>query len=403
MSRTVLLTLGRLPKALDIARALHAAGCRVLVAEPFKQHLTGASRSVARSFVVPAPVDDLEGYLAALLNIIVEEQVDDVLPVSEEILYVSLLRDRLPAKSRLHAMPFAALQSLHDKQAFVATCAAAGVAVPQTAAVGSSAAADLLASGRCVLKPVISCSGRGLRFLDPGVSQPQVDEPAIIQRFIAGQLISTFSLARAGQVQGTVVYRGAVMQGTVAVAFERLDLSPSVRDWIARVVEHTRFDGFVSFDLIEQPNGDVVGIECNPRATSGLHFVEPADLARWLLTPAAQSAVSRLADSSARVSQAPEAPSIGYRRERLLQQFYPCLTETQKSMFGRGDFRANLACLWAARDVSWHLADPWPALSMPWTSWPIIEQSVRRRCSFGEVAMLDLMWRPNLPSSGQLA
>ena len=57
---TVLLTLGRLPKALEVARALRGAGCRVIVAEPFRRHLTGASRAVARSVVVPSPVADRE-------------------------------------------------------------------------------------------------------------------------------------------------------------------------------------------------------------------------------------------------------------------------------------------------------------------------------------------------------
>jgi hypothetical protein len=31
-------------------------------------------------------------------------------------------------------------------------------------------------------------------------------------------------------------------------------------------------------------------------------------------------------------------------------------------------------------------------VSQPWTSWPIIEMAMRRRCTFGEVAMLDLAW-----------
>jgi hypothetical protein len=31
-------------------------------------------------------------------------------------------------------------------------------------------------------------------------------------------------------------------------------------------------------------------------------------------------------------------------------------------------------------------------VSQPWTSWPIIEQAMRRRCTFGEVAMSDLAW-----------
>ncbi|MGA0800786.1 MAG: hypothetical protein ACO3P5_10130, partial [Steroidobacteraceae bacterium] len=75
---TILLTLGRLPKALELARALHAAGCRVLVAEPFERHLTGASRAVARSFVVPAPASDPEAYLRALTDIVRREGVDTV-------------------------------------------------------------------------------------------------------------------------------------------------------------------------------------------------------------------------------------------------------------------------------------------------------------------------------------
>jgi hypothetical protein len=29
---------------------------------------------------------------------------------------------------------------------------------------------------------------------------------------------------------------------------------------------------------------------------------------------------------------------------------------------------------------------------MPVTAWPIIAESLRRRCTFGEVAMLDLAW-----------
>jgi hypothetical protein len=65
-------------------------------------------------------------------------------------------------------------------------------------------------------------------------------------------------------------------------------------------------------------------------------------------------------------------------------------------MFGHGPFRQNLRYLIAARDVTWSSRDPWPLVSQPWTSWPIIEQALRRRCSFGEVAMLDLAWGAGL-------
>lgn len=372
MSQTVLLTLGRLPKALEIARALAAAGCRVIVAEPFKRHLTGASRAVARSVVVHSPVDDHERYLADLQRVITEEGVGLVVPVSEEILFAAALRERLPGHVRLFSMPFATLRALHDKHSFVGVCAAAGVAAPQTRALDAPDAQGLADAGPTVVKPVASCSGRGVQFLDRGARLPHVAEPCIVQEFCAGQVLSTFSVARQGQVLLTVTYRGAVMQGTVAVCFERIDTPPQVAAWVERFVGHCSFDGFISFDLVQHADGEVRGIECNPRATSGIHFVAPEGLAAAILHP-------------------DRTPQLRYRPERLLQQFYPCLTETQKSMF-TARFAHNFRFLRRASDVTWSLRDPWPWLSMPLTSWTIIEQALRRGCTFGEVAMLDMAW-----------
>jgi hypothetical protein len=58
MTGNLLLTLGRLPKALDVARGFADLGWRVVVAEPFKRHLAGASCLVARSHQVTAPAQD---------------------------------------------------------------------------------------------------------------------------------------------------------------------------------------------------------------------------------------------------------------------------------------------------------------------------------------------------------
>jgi hypothetical protein len=81
------------------------------------------------------------------------------------------------------------------------------------------------------------------------------------------------------------------------------------------------------------------------------------------------------------------------RDELLLQQLYPCLTETQRTMLhDRKHFGANLRALWTARDVTWDWSDPWPFVGMPLTSLPIIRESIRRGCTFGEVATLDVGW-----------
>ena len=367
--KTVLLTLGRLPKALELARALHGAGARVLVADPFERHLTGSSRAVERSFVVTAPAVDPGRYLDELRGIVVRQGVDIVQPVSEEIMHVADLRGTLPSRCALRAMPPAALHAVHDKGRFVDVCTAAGVRAPQTHRLGAREAQALAAACDVVVKPVASCSGRGVEFVARGAALPPRAEACVVQQRIDGQLLSTFSIARAGELLQTVVYRGAVMQGTVAVCFERIDPSPAVLDWVSQFVSHTRFDGFVSFDLIVDASGAVFGIECNPRATSGIHFVAPQDLAQAVLDPSFSGPMQ-------------------FRPERLQQQFYPCLTETQKSMFSRR-FMRNLRCLRAARDVTWDRRDPWPFIAMPYTAWNIIALASRRRATFGEVAMLD--------------
>lgn len=370
---TVLLTLGRLPKALDLARAFHGAGWRVLVAEPFRKHLAGASNTVARSIVVPAPAEDQEAYLAALVGIAAEEGVDLVVPVSEEVVHVAALHGRLPDRTRLFAMPPEAVLAAHDKGAFAAQAAGWGLAVPPTHPLGSEGATGLAARQDVVVKPLHACSGRGVRVIRQGEALPagDPDAPAIVQARIPGPERSTCSLVHAGVVSGTVVYQGLMQSGSVSIAFERVEdrlIEAFVRDYAAA----TCWTGFLSFDFMLDGQGKPWAIECNPRTTSGLHFFEAADLARAVLDP---------------------AHPLRFRPEARLQQFYSCLTETQLSLFRGGGFGRKLRTLATTRDVTWSARDPMPFLTMTATSWPIIREAMARRATFGEVATLDVGWR----------
>lgn len=370
---TVLITIGRLPKALDFARAFHARGWRVVVAEPFRSHLTGASNTVATSQVTPAPSAGKAAYLEALLEIITREGVDLILPLSEETMHVAHLRDRLPPDVRLYAPPVDHLLALHDKETFAALAAGHGLTVPRTAALGSAAAEALALSSDYVVKPALSCSGRGIAFGAAGTPPrpASLDARQIVQQRIRGQHFSTFSIAHAGQVATTVVYCGLVMSGTVAVAFERVEHA-AIQAWVEDFVAKTRHTGFISFDFIVDEDGCPQAIECNPRVTSGVHFIETQDLAAATLDPTA--APPRLRDA------------------RWMQQFYPTLTETQSSVFDPVRFGPNLKALTKARDVTWDASDPWPFISMPVTAFQIIAASIRQGRSFGEVSTADISW-----------
>ncbi len=383
----VLITLGRLPKALDLARSFKRIGYRVIVAEPFRWHLAGASNVVSKCYQVTAPATNREHYLDELCEIVVNENVTIVVPISEEIMHVSFLRERLAALQgrdvMLYAMPSATLLRLHHKFQFIDVCREVGVAAPQTVRLADTEAAGEMANQfDTIIKPIFSCSGRGVVFCKRGEPLPAEDKnsPAILQRWVHGNVLSTFSIAHEGRVQTTVIYRGVLMSGTVAVAFARVtEQDPqhkAVLAWAEKFIHATAFSGFISFDLVVDSAGKAYGIECNPRATSGLHFIDTRDLANAVVNPEAAFM---------------SASAIRFRPDQPLQQFYPALTEVQKSMFST-NFRANLSTLWRAKDVTWSWRDPLPFITMPITASQIIWLSIKNKTTFGEVATLDVGW-----------
>lgn len=378
MSRTVLLTLGRLPKGLDVARSFAQAGWRVVVADPFARHVVGASRCVARSIQVASPADDPQRFREHLLDAIEAWDVSFVAPVSEEILHVAPLRDCVPAGVRVFAMPQDDLLAAHDKAQFASFARANGLTAPQAALAESPAAQDIAASGPFVVKPRHACAGMGVRRYPAGAIWRR--EPgALVQRLIVGEERSACALVHEGHVQGCVVYRGALMSGTVAVRFERVE-DPSIARWVASFAAATRWSGFLSFDFIVDESGVPHAIECNPRLTSGVHFFETADIAPAMVDPSAP---------------------LRLRKERVLQQFWPCLSETQARLPNLRAFAGALGALFATRDVTWSWRDPWPLVGQPWSAWPIIARARAGGRSFGEAASMDLVWREEAPAASQ--
>ena len=370
-----LLTLGRLPKALDIARALHAAGWRVVIAEPCRWHLCAVSTAVARSYRVPAPVDDRAGYRQALLDIIDREAVSLVVPISEECLYVAGLADALPAGVRLYSLPQRQIAALHDKLMFAEQAASLGLAVPETHELGDPAARALLDRHAVVVKGRNSCAGVGLEMLAAGSAPPHRLFPTrwVAQRRIEGQLVSTFSIADRGRVMATSVYVGSVMSGTVAVCFERI-IDAAIERWVRDFVAATGHSGMIAFDFVVDDHGKPWAIECNPRATSGVHFFATQALASLLLQP--------------------DRPVANpFRAETRLMQFFPCLTEVQSRLF-RAGFGAALGEFVRARDVSFRWRDPLPLWTLPVTAWRIMRLAMFSPMSFGEAATFDIEWRP---------
>ncbi|OWR31766.1 hypothetical protein CDO73_04605 [Saccharibacillus sp. O23] len=281
----VLITGGRAPCALDLARGFAARGAEVYAAECLEHPLCAASRAVKRSFRVPPPAQDPAGYAAALRDIVRRERIGLLLPTCEEIFYISEYRGSFGPDCRVLAPPLGTLRELHSKWAFIALCARLGFAVPETVRLGGESEAKIAGEiprrrrpeeAAYILKPEFS------RF-SAGVSRHETLDEAraearraggswVAQAFAGSEMLCTYGVAHEGRLLAHAAYLAPQTASGASVCFLP-DADPAAREWVARFAERTNFSGQLSFDFIRTDEGALLPIECNPRATSGVHLL----------------------------------------------------------------------------------------------------------------------------------
>ncbi|MEW6280914.1 MAG: carbamoylphosphate synthase large subunit [Candidatus Eremiobacterota bacterium] len=360
---TILLTGGRAPVTLEMARAFWRSGHRVLVAESTAWPLSRFSRAVSGHFRVPSPRQHTRGFLDRLKALMEREGVDLLIPTCEETLYVAHL-----AGERVFCGPQRRLVELHSKWRFAELARRLSLPVPSTERVTEVREAARAGAGR-VLKPEFS------RFATRTLIRPspervlrqdiRPDRPWVAQDYLPGRTLCTSSVAHAGRLTAHAAYAAEFTAGQGAtVAFSSLD-HPATLDWVRRFVDAVSFTGLIGFDFIETAPGRVAAVECNPRATSGLHLLPPRALCRAMTEP------GELVTPPPGAAAALSLPLIyrGLRRG------------------GRW-----LQTLLRSRDVLLDPADPLPALCQ---GLPVLElawRAMRARVSLLEAATLDIEW-----------
>ncbi len=371
---TALLTLGRLPKALSAARALRTQGYRVIVAEPFAWHVSRVSRDVAQTFRLPAPNSNPEAYQAALLALIAREGVDLVVPVSEEAHYVLAIREHLPPQVALLGPKVDLYRTLADKSAFINCAVQKSLAAPRSALANSPLAATLTETFDYVTKPINGCSGIDVEFHCAGDVLKSNSADVLVQQAVIGDVVSSLSMVKAGEVQATNVYKGSIFAGTVAICFERVtgDIAERVQQWIHQFTQDMDYSGFIAFDFIVDTSGVPQAIECNPRLTSGIHFFDSESLGAALITD--------------------RKIAIKRHKNEAWQWRYSTLTEAYAALFKGNlkEFWRRLKLCWSVADVVWSWRDPLPFLLMTPLSWPILKPALIEGISLGEACQRDI-------------
>src|SRR4051794_1320298 len=114
----ILLTGGRAPATLELARIFHAAGHQLFMAESVRCHLARPSRAIVRNYLVPPPNQAPNQYIEALRSIICHEGIDLLLPTCKEIFWIAKGSAALTDYCIVFAEEIERLRPLHHKGFF---------------------------------------------------------------------------------------------------------------------------------------------------------------------------------------------------------------------------------------------------------------------------------------------
>lgn len=286
--KTVLITGARAPVALHLCRLLHGAGQKVWLADCVKRPLSAAGLAKERYFQLPPFTKDWEPTGDALKKLVDDKGIDVVVPTCEEALHLGALWKRSQLNAELFAPAFETLKQVHNKHQFILLCRRIGLQSPTTHLLEHpSDLSEFDVPSAWVFKPVWSRFGTKV-MIRPRKSQlrlisPSLDAPWIAQEALTGTEICAYTVAREGRLVALSSYTGMVRAGPgAAVCFKPIHCD-KIRNFVEIFVKAMSWTGQVSFDFIRTEDGDVLPIECNPRATSGLHFFsDPNSFSRAL-------------------------------------------------------------------------------------------------------------------------
>ncbi|WP_162500817.1 ATP-grasp domain-containing protein [Modicisalibacter coralii] len=354
MSRRVLITGARAAAALDLARDFAAAGWEAHLADCVPARMASWSRAPARVHRYPAPRYQSAAFRERIVELVETLGIDLVVPTCEEVFHLAAPAVQGLLEARLFASPLSTLRRLHDKLAFARHCAAFGLPVPVSRPIDSARElAGFAATSRdWVFKPRFGRFGDSTR-VAPGPEEliaitPGPDAPWMAQQRIIGEETCFYAVAHRGELVAFAAYGSEWrLQGGASYAFDPLTSQRErrLRDIAARLARSAEIHGQFACDVMFDTAGSPFLLECNPRATSGVHLLVGAGH----LAPAMADGVPAPgAPPSAACYLGPAMLLLGLPRalrDAKARQWWRCLASGHDAISRPGDRRPFLGAL----------------------------------------------------------
>ncbi|CAN5345955.1 hypothetical protein BH10PSE1_BH10PSE1_20970 [soil metagenome] len=280
MTERVLITGSRAPAALDMARSFTAAGYEVHLADSRPGLMAQWSGLASRVHRYAPPTLQPETFRRGVVTLLQDIQPTMIVPICEEVFHLAQAAKALGFADRLFAPPTAVLDELHSKFRFVELCGTLGLPTPRTRHVTNRAQRDAFATRaeQLVFKAEYSRFGADT-LVSPAADQLASIVPSEFRSWVAqdrvyGREVCFYAVAVGGALSAFGAYRSAWrMPGGAGYAFAPLDEGENTRLFaIAHTLAAVVGTGHFACDLIIDADGQPWLIECNPRATSGVHL-----------------------------------------------------------------------------------------------------------------------------------
>jgi len=232
--------------------------------------------------VIPSPRFESEKFINCLVEIVKREHIDMVIPMFEEIFYVSKKLEYFPTTCQVFCSSLKLLDTLHNKWLFNEKLHHMGKNAPTSFLIKTKRDLDRLPlSLPYILKPCYSRAAQKVIKVEKAVQLKKIEidvrNPWVAQEWLRGRKLCTYSIGYEGKLKAHVVYPlQFAIGGSSCLNFEAIE-HPKIEQWVKEFVAREHFTGQLGFDFIEVQDKGLYPIECNPRSTSGLHLFRRED------------------------------------------------------------------------------------------------------------------------------
>ncbi|HJO22802.1 MAG: ATP-grasp domain-containing protein [Myxococcota bacterium] len=291
----ILVTSARLPHALGVIRALGEAGHEVYASDTFRLSPGLHSTHVREHFVTASPTFETRTFVGQIADTVKSRNIDLVLPAFEEVFYLSRHLGDLATPEKYFCAPLEALHQLHDKAHFSEMVTGLGLPVGRTITATSEdelrAAVDEFPEyfGRAVFSrggvALLTNTGPLAGTVSVDECSPTPENPWIVQEFVHGEDLCSYSVVHHGKIAGHCTYRHPLtIEHAGGIVFESID-EPKTLEFTRRIVEHLGYHGSISIDWMRLDDGGLHVVECNPRPTAGIFTMESEPFAKAVTDP----------------------------------------------------------------------------------------------------------------------